>query len=253
MLRNSKYFIDLITLKSEMAFREYSKSTQKTYIRIVEDFLNFTDKEAIYIRKEDIERYLDNNLKTVSTNTVLVQLNALEFFFQEILGLDITENIRKYKRMFKKKDFITMTQFNKLMASVPERSRLIYMIIKEVGFVAREIVSIKNSDIDYLNCTLKGFKISKELAKDLVKYADKKSSNDVFNFNECSLRHCNKRDTVNVLGKHYTFSDLRHSVALEFIKKGDEEKALEYLKNKRIAQMRQFYKRAGYNYLKQDK
>lgn len=67
------------------------------------------------------------------------------------------------------------------------------------------------------------------------------------------MRHCNKRDTVNVLGKHYTFSDLRHSVALEFIKKGDEEKALEYLRNKRIAQMRQFYKRAGYNYLKQDK
>ncbi|WP_366936924.1 phage integrase N-terminal SAM-like domain-containing protein, partial [Fusobacterium sp.] len=54
-----------------MTFREYSSSTQKTYLRIVEDFLNFTDKEAIYIRKEDIERYLDKNLKTVSTNTVL--------------------------------------------------------------------------------------------------------------------------------------------------------------------------------------
>lgn len=253
MLRNSKYFIDLITLKSEMAFREYSKSTQKTYIRIVEDFLNFTDKEAIYIRKEDIERYLDKNLKTVSTNTVLVQLNALEFFFVEILGLNITENIRKYKRIFKKKDFISMSEYNKLMASVSERSRLIYMIIKEVGFVAREIVSIKNTDIDYAKCTLKGFKISKELAKDLMKYADRQSSNNIFNFNECTLRHNNIRATTRILGKHYSFTDLSHSVALEMIKRGEEKRAVEYLRNKSLSGMRQYYRRAGYNYLKQDK
>lgn len=83
MEMNSKYFIDLVTLKSEMAFREYSNSTQRTYTRIVENFLEFTDKEAIHIRKEDIIRYLDKNLSSVCTNTVLVQLNALEFFFKK--------------------------------------------------------------------------------------------------------------------------------------------------------------------------
>lgn len=232
-----------------MAFREYSDSTQKSYTRIVEDFLNFTDKETIHIRKEDIIRYLDKNLASVSTNTVLVQLNALEFFFEEILGLNITENIRKYKRIFKKKDFITLTQFEKLLASVSQRGRLIYLIVKEVGFVADEIVAIKINDIDYINGTLKGYKISKKLARELIKYADKQEGDLIFDLNECSLRHCNKRDTLKYLGRAYTFTDLRHSIALEMIRKGDEKKALEYLRNKRISEMRQYYKRAGYNYL----
>lgn len=245
----NKHFIDLISLQSEMAYREYSETTQRTYKRIVEDFLIATNKEAINIQKEDVIRYLDNNLKLVSSNTVLVQLNALEFFFEEILGLKITENIRKYKRIFKKKDFITLEQYNLLMASVPERDRLIYRIVKEIGFLAQEIVKIEINDIDYTNRTLKGLKITKELAKDLLIYADKKGiTKKIFNLNECSLRHCNKRDTTKILGKHYTFTDLRHSIALEIIKRGEEQKALKYLRNKRIAQMRQFYKRVGYQY-----
>lgn len=249
-VRNSKYFIDLITLKSEMTFREYSRSTQRTYTRIVEDFLEFTDKEAIYIRKEDVIRYLDNNLKQVCTNTILVQLNALQFFFEEVLGLNITENIRKYKRIFKKRDFITMEQYRLLMASVNERERLIYMIVKELGWISEEIVEIKVDDIDYQNSTLKGSKISKDLAKDLLKYADRyELENKIFLVGAASLRYWNRINTKKILGKHYTFNDLRHSLALEmYIKKGNEEKAGEYLRNNNLPSLRQYYKRAGYQY-----
>lgn len=247
---NSKYFIDLITLKSEMAFREYSNSTQRTYTRIVEDFLEFTDKEAVHIRKEDIIRYLDRNLSSVCTNTVLVQLNALEFFFQEILGLDITENIRKYKRIYKKKDFITLAQFSRLVASVSERERLVYLIVKELGLFSEEIIEIKVEDINYQNTTLNGKKISKELAKALLEYADRNELEDrIFSVGAASLRYWNRRNTTKILGKHYTYSDLIHSIALElYIKKGDEKKASEYLKNESIPAIRQYYKRAGYDY-----
>lgn len=249
-MRNSKYYIDLITLKSEMAFREYSKSTQGTYTRIVEDFLEFTNKETIYIRKEDVIRYLDNNLKEVCTNTILVQLNALQFFFEEVLGLNITENIRKYKRIFKKRDFITLEQYNILMASASERERLVYLIVKELGWISEEIVEIRVDDINYQDLTLKGYKISKDLAKDLLKYVDRHElENKVFLVGAASLRHWNRVNTKKILGKHYTFSDLRHSLALEmYIKKGNEENAGEYLRNNNLPSLRQYYKRAGYQY-----
>ena len=94
MEENNKFYLDLLSLQSEMSYREYSISTQGTYKRIVKEFLESTNKEVIDVKKEDVIRYLDNKLMTLSVNTVLVELNALEFFFEEILGLYITENIR---------------------------------------------------------------------------------------------------------------------------------------------------------------
>lgn len=249
-MRDSKYFIDLVSLQSEMAFRNYSEATQRTYKRIVKDFLLVTDKETINIQKEDVVRYLDNNLNLVCTNTVLVQLNALQFFFEEVLGLNITENIRKYKRVFKKRDFITLEQYDILMASVAERERLVYLIVKELGWISEEIVKIEVSDIDYQSSTLKGYTISKELAKSLVKYADRYDlENKIFSVEAAALRHWNRVNTKKYLGKHYTFNELRHSLALEmYIKKGNEKKAGEYLRVNYIPVMRQYYKRAGYDY-----
>ena len=116
-----KFYFDLLSLKTEMQFRGYSTSTQKTYYKTVKDFLEVTGKEVIDIKRGDIIRYLDNNLKLLNINTILVKLNALEFFFSEILGIDVAENIRKYKREFKTKDFLTKEQLNILISSVPMR------------------------------------------------------------------------------------------------------------------------------------
>lgn len=164
--------------------------------------------------------------------------------------MDITENIRKYKRIYKKRDFITLGQFSRLIGSVNERERLIYLIVKELGWLSEEIVEIKLDDINYQNATLKGHKISKELAKDLIKYADRHElENKIFLVGAASLRYWNRVNTKKILGKHYTFNDLRHSLALEmYIKKGNEKKAGEYLRNNNMASLRQYYKRAGYQY-----
>ena len=112
MEENNKFYFDLLSLESEMNYRDYSISTRRTYKRIVKEFLEVTNKDVIDVKKEDVTRFLDNKLMELSVNTILVELNALEFFFEEILGLDITENIRKYKRVFKRKDFITIVGGN---------------------------------------------------------------------------------------------------------------------------------------------
>ena len=94
----------------------------------------------------------------------------MSFFFEEILGLNITENIRKYKRVFKTKDFITIEQFNILVASVSERERLTYLVLKELGLFFKEMVKIKVEDIDYQNVTILGRRVSKDLIKKLLQY-----------------------------------------------------------------------------------
>ena len=249
-MKMNKFYFDLLSLQTEMAYRDYSVATQKIYKKAVKDFLEATNKEVIDVKKEDVIRYLDKKLMELSVNTVLVELNALEFFFEEVLGLDITENIKRYKRVFKVKDFITMEQFNILQNSVPERERLVYQIIKERGLFFKEIVEIKVEDIDYSKSTLLGEKISRDLARDLLKYAEKyELENKIFPLDFTTLYYWNTQNTKKYLGKYYSIDDLRHSIALElYIKCGKEEEAMEYLRNKDVYSVRQYYRRAGYQY-----
>lgn len=249
-MKMNKFYFDLLSLQTEMAYRDYSVATQKIYKKAVQDFLEKTNKEVIDVKKEDVIRYLDKKLMELSVNTVLVELNALEFFFEEVLGLDITENIKKYKRVFKVKDFITLEQFNILQSSVPERERLVYQIIKERGLFFKEIVEIKVEDIDYSKSTLLGEKISRDLARELLKYAEKyELENKIFPLDFTTLYYWNTQNTKKYLGKYYSIDDLRHSIALElYIKCGKEEEAMEYLRNKDVYSVRQYYRRAGYQY-----
>ncbi|PID67072.1 MAG: hypothetical protein CR959_02080 [Fusobacteriales bacterium] len=236
--------MDIISLKTEMEFRGYSKSTQRTYTRTVKDFLNVVNKDTLEIKKEDVIEYLDNNLSLVDPNTILVKLNALSFFFIEVLGIDIISSIRKYKRDFKKKDFINLDEFNILVASVGERESLVYLILFETGFQLKEIISLRLTEIETL--------LSSSLYRRILKYCDKYGiEKKIFNITEETLRNKNRENTVKFLGKHYSFNDLRHSIALEkYLKKGDEAKAQEYLGNKTLASIRQYYRRAGYDYTK---
>ena len=250
MEENNKFYLDLLSLQSEMSYREYSISTQTTYKRIVKEFLETTNKEVIDVKKEDVIRYLDSKLMTLSVNTVLVELNGLSFFFEEILGLNITENIRKYKRVFKTKDFITIEQFNILVASVPERERLTYLVLKELGLFFKEIVKIKVEDIDYQNVTILGRRVSKDLIRDLLGYAEKHElESEIFPLDLSTLWYWNKVNTKKYLGRVCSLDDMKHSIALElYIKQGKEEEAVEYLRLKNIYSLRQYYKRAGYQY-----
>lgn len=253
-----KFYFDLLSLKTEMQFRGYSISTQKTYYKTVKDFLEVTGKEAIDIKREDIIRFLDNNLKLLDVNTVLVKLNALEFFFTEILGIDIAENIRKYKREFKTKEFLSMEQLNILVSSVPARERLIYKIIIETGMIIDEVVvlTVKDLVLEDDAWKLKDYKISKELATEITDFTEKNYlesyiftlSNGTERILAQTARHWLRKNTKNILGQIYTFNDIRHSVGLEMLRRGEEKEAAKYLRNKTVAGLRQFYKRAGYDY-----
>ena len=166
--------LDILSLTTELNFREYSESTKKIYVQVVTNFLEATNKEEIKIKKEDVVRYLDNNLKKVKANTRGVYLNALEFFFEEVLSLDITESIKNYKREYVKKSFMSMDEFNLLVNSVSGTERLMYLIIKEVGFRTSELIRLKLSDIDYQKSLLAERKVSKELLKEIQGYCDKR-------------------------------------------------------------------------------
>lgn len=258
-----RFYIDLLSLKTEMQYRGYSPSTQETYSKTVESFLNYINKEVIDIKREDIIFYLDMSLQHLDINTILVKLNALEFFFEEILGLEITANIRKYKRRFKVKEFITPEEFHNLIASVYERERITYKIFEETAMTIEEIVALKIDDLKYEkdgSWKIKSYSISRELAREITDYYERKYletylfplDNEDGYMGANTARYWLRKNTEQFLGRIYSFNDIKHGLALEMIKRGDEKGAARYLKNKTVAGIRQYYKRAGYDYMKED-
>ena len=63
-----------------------------------------------------------------------------------------------------------------------------------------------------------------------------------------------RKRKMDVLLKKYTIEEIRHSIALEkYLKKGDEEGAIEYLgiKDQNKNKIRTYYKRTGNDYLEE--
>lgn len=245
-----RYYLDILMLKTEMQFKGYSESTQNTYVKTVEKFLIHNNKEAIDIKKQDVIDYLDGRLTEVSINSVLVELNALEFFFEQVLGLEITESIRKYKRQFNKKILLSQDQIELLINSVRLRDRLIYQIIIETGEEADWVADIKLQNIKYgEKAFLKGVKISSELARNLIRYADRYGlEEELFELSAQGIRAMNRKNTKNLLGEFHTFKELRHAIAYEMLKRGEIERATKYLKCQSPRVLRQYYRGHGYDY-----
>ena len=85
-----------------------------------------------------------------------------------------------------------------------------------------------------------------------MQYAEKHElENEIFPLDLSTLWYWNKVNTKKYLGRVCNLDDMKHSLALElYIKQGKEEEAVEYLRLKNVYSLRQYYKRAGYQYFK---
>lgn len=246
--------IDLMMLHSELLFREYAASTTEVYMRVTKDFLEFIDKDILYMSRQDIIRYLDFLLQDrgESENTILVKLNALEFFFEEVMNMEITKNITKYKRQEGGR-IVTIDELSLLLASIPKRERILFKMILEIGKYPKEVLEYEVKDLESREegWFLKGHKIKKELAKEIIDYTEQNEIEGyIFGIQEKKMHVTNvylllRKYTKEFLGEQLTLSELRHSVALEFWRKGKKEEMMEYIGNKSMASIKQWYKKRG--------
>ncbi len=82
----------LIPLQRELSIRKYSRRTIKSYIGYNRDFLLFAGKKPEEIKNEDIKKYLYYMVrcKKVSISTLNIIINALNFFYGQILNKRFT-------------------------------------------------------------------------------------------------------------------------------------------------------------------
>ncbi len=74
-------------LEKELATRKYSPRTIKAYIHYNEEFLKFSRKNPHEVENDDVKDYLFHLVeeKEVSASTLNIAINALKFYYGEVL------------------------------------------------------------------------------------------------------------------------------------------------------------------------
>src|SRR3989344_2293329 len=106
-------------IKKEALRRGYSLKTIKTYQKCVERFLKTCNKEVSKISKRDVKEFLYNLIKKERAgNTINVYLNALKFFFEEILNKRMRLNIKYSKKPKRLPIVLTKDEIKRLIESL---------------------------------------------------------------------------------------------------------------------------------------
>ncbi len=141
----------LEALKREGRLRNLSPRTIKTYCYCVQKFLKSNKKELKFITRIDVKDYL---LKLVEGgkpgNTINVHLNALKFFFEQVLKRKLTVKIAYSNVQKKLPEFLTKEETARLFESMEnEKHQLMVKLLYATGMRVGEIVSLKVKDFEF--------------------------------------------------------------------------------------------------------
>ena len=141
----------LIPLQKELSIRKYSRRTIKSYMKYNRDFLLFLGKEPKNVDDEDIKKYLYYVVegKKVSTSTLNIIINALKFYYGEILKKNFIYEVKRPKKDKKLPVVLSREEIAKILSSVDNiKHRALLMLAYSAGLRVGEVVKLKPEDID---------------------------------------------------------------------------------------------------------
>lgn len=136
-------------LRKEGERRGLSPRTIKTYADCVNLFLRRNQhRELKGLTKEEIKEYLDRYLGC--SNTYNVHLNALKFFFEEVLHKRLTFKVRFSKVPKRLPEFLTKEEVPLLLATIKNpKHRLMAELMYGTGMRVSELINLKVKDFDF--------------------------------------------------------------------------------------------------------
>lgn len=136
-------------LKLEAKRQGLSPRTIETYAYCADKFLRMNrNRELKSITKEEIKEYLDCFLDC--PNTLNVHLNALKFFFHEVLHKRLTINVHFSKTPKRLPEFLTKEETTTFLNAIENpRHRLMIELMYGTGMQVSELVNLKVKDFDF--------------------------------------------------------------------------------------------------------
>jgi len=138
-------------LRKELAVRRYSAKTIKSYIHYNKQFLDFAKKSPKEVTNEDVRNFLAHLSvrKGVSTSSLNIAINALKFYYGEVLRQNFVYEIKRPTKDKKLPVVLSGEEISRLLSSVNNiKHKAILMLTYSAGLRVGEVVRLKVEDID---------------------------------------------------------------------------------------------------------
>ncbi len=230
----------ILQTENLLKLRNYSVKTRKSYLLYVKQYLDFVKKKKFKNKQEAVEKFLLEKVeRKKSSQTVNLALNAVKFFYKEVLKNDEKIDLKFAKRSKKLPIVLSKKEIEKILENIPnQKYKLAVALAYAGGLRISEIQNLKVRDVDLeeLVIHIKNAKDKKDritvfpekLKIDFQNLMAGKSAND-FVFNSSRGGKLTTRSFQAVfkkalqkarIKKEATFHSLRHSFATHLLENG---------------------------------
>lgn len=146
-------FLDL--LEKELKLRNYSIRTIKSYKLCLKDYLNSNSKNPAYLQIDEVKNYLLNKATKCSPQTVNLHLNAIKFFYRDVLKNPQKIDLKFAKRTNKLPIVLSRNEIIQIIESIKNlKHRLLIALSYGAGLRVSEAVNLKIKDINLEELTI---------------------------------------------------------------------------------------------------
>jgi integrase/recombinase XerD len=236
-------------LDQELRLRNYSPKTCKSYTRCVTEYLN-TNKKVIKNPNENDFRLflLQKQEKGYSSQTINLYIQAIQFYYREVVRSPVSFNIRFAKRTKKLPIVLSRQEIAKILLAITNRKhRLLIGLAYGAGLRVSEAVNLRVQDVDCKELVIhikqaKGNKdrmsvISDKLQTGLWNIIKTKQGRDYVFESERGTK-LTERTAQKIfytslkksgINKQATFHSLRHSFATHLLENGTDVRYVQEL------------------------
>jgi len=255
-----KYFENL---RKNLVVRKYSPKTIKSYIHYNKDFLGYVRKKPNEITNEDVKDYLFYLVeeKEVSASTLNTAINALKFYYGEVLKGGFVYELKRPKKDKKLPVVLSREEISRILSSITNiKHRLILMLIYSAGLRVSEVVKLKPGDIDDERklIHIKGGKGRKdrytmlsEMAIEMIRRYLKEYGQSIWLFSsQDKEKHITTRTVEKIFSnacrkanikKNATVHSLRHSFATHLLERGTDLRYIQELLGHKSSKTTEIY------------
>ncbi len=235
--------------ETELKIRNYSSKTLKSYLTYLKDYFNYKKTNLDKLDQDDIRQYLlQKQNRDYSPQTINLCLNAIKFFYHDVVRATEPINLKFAKRIKNLPMVLSRTEIQNLLLVIKNnKHRLLLSLAYGAGLRVSEVVNLKIKDLNLEELTIylkqaKGKKdrltlIPEKLVGDLKNVIAGKNGND-YVFKSERGGKLTERTAQIVFGralkianiqKSATFHSLRHSFATHLLENGTDVRYVQEL------------------------
>ncbi len=261
----------IFNLERELRIRGFSDKTIKSYLLYNINFLKFVKKSPKSVTTENIKKYLDHlTRRGVSNTTLNLIINALKFYYKQILRRRLFGRIKRPKKEKHLPVVLSKNEIKEILSQINNvKHKLLLGLMYASGLRVSEVCRLKVKNLDFDNNILwvgagKGAKdrqtlLPKIISRILQKYLNKKNLNDyVFASNQggCLSERSIQKVFFRALKesgikKQATCHSLRHSFATHLLEKGVDIRYIQELLGHKRLETTQIYTKVTANKLRE--